>query len=55
MTLHVHSQSKPLYSDLGHRFRSDLLKFDFQVVSNWNELEVSWKRLGIPLQMSILC
>ena len=54
----LNSQSKPLYlisTDLGHRFRSDLPKFDFQVVSNWSELEISWKRLGIPLRMSILC
>ena len=51
----LNSQSKPLYlisTDLGHRFRSDLPKFDFQVVSNWSELEISWKPLGIPLRMS---
>ena len=47
------SQGKPrnlISTDFGYRFRSVLPKLDFQVVSNWRELEISWKSLGIPLR-----
>ena len=48
------SQGKPqnlISTDFGYRFRSVPPKLDFQVASNWRELEITWN----STQMSIIC